>query len=218
MSNALKNEIDNQILNVIFNENKALFSAVDKLGHKKTFFIESFKPQRKVMIVSRDLNPMELISFSKTMGWETTLISSVKTNYNNVNKFSFKDLSRLHLNIDENTAIIIYNNDIKDDIYCLSRFLKFNSGYIGVLRTLKQAQKIREEIFKKYNNLYSSLSKVHMPMGLNLFSQSISEIALAVMSEVLAVFNGSTLGNNEYRPQINMIKMSSAIVLDAKNP
>ena len=78
--------------------------------------------------------------------------------------------------IDDRTAVLFSNPDEVDSF--LDAVLKTNAPYIGVLASRK----------RKVQGHYGD-RRVHMPMGLDVGAQTPDEIAVAVATEVMAVFN-----------------------------
>ena len=85
-----------------------------------------------------------------------------------------EDVSNVNAIVDDRTAVLFSNPDEVDAF--LDAVLKTNAPYIGVLASRKR---------KPYGD-----RRIHMPMGLDVGAQTPNEIAVAVASEVMAVFNG----------------------------
>lgn len=88
--------------------------------------------------------------------------------------------------IDENTSIVIASHHHEWDESALQAIIGSKARYIGVLGN-------KRKVTSYFNNLNlmevpdELLSRVYMPVGLDLGGQNTAEIALAVMAEIQAV-------------------------------
>lgn len=93
------------------------------------------------------------------------------------------------LGIDSHTAIVALTHDPKIDDLALIDALKSNAFYIGALgsytNTLKRKERLRE-----FNLSTEQLDRLHGPVGLAIGALTPPEIAVSVMSEVIAVKYG----------------------------
>ena len=88
----------------------------------------------------------------------------------------------------ERTAVVIMSHNFELDKRFLKLALKRNSAYLGIVGSRKRTEKLLTEL-----NEMDSARRIHYPIGLDLGSETAEEIALAIVSEILAFFrNGST--------------------------
>lgn len=95
-------------------------------------------------------------------------------------------------NIDENTYIVIVTRGHEYDERSLEKVIHSNAKYIGVMGS-------KRKVITMMNNLRNkgipeeAIKKVYSPIGLDICDGSPQEIALSIMSEILAVKNNGKL-------------------------
>jgi xanthine dehydrogenase accessory factor len=97
----------------------------------------------------------------------------------------------LHLNITQQTALILTTRGNNVDIACLPSLLESQAGYIGVIGSRKRWS----ETVKSLNEVGISdeqLKRVHSPIGLEIGAETPEEIAISIMAEVLMLRGGGS--------------------------
>jgi xanthine/CO dehydrogenase XdhC/CoxF family maturation factor len=99
-----------------------------------------------------------------------------------------------NLKLDTNSAVVIVTRGHQFDESCLRATVESNAGYLGMIGSKRRVLSILSRL---ENDGYSKtrLEKVHAPIGLRIGAKSPQEIALAILAEVVAYFNG---GNSKY--------------------
>jgi xanthine dehydrogenase accessory factor len=94
-----------------------------------------------------------------------------------------------NLKLDANSAVVIVTRGHQFDESCLRATIESNAGYLGMIGSKRRVLSILNRL---ENDGYSKtkLEKVHAPIGLRIGAKSPQEIALAIMAEVVACFNG----------------------------
>jgi xanthine dehydrogenase accessory factor len=89
--------------------------------------------------------------------------------------------------VDERTVICVLTHEHKFDIPLLAAALETPAGYIGAMgarRTnAERAERLRAEGISD-----EALARIHAPIGLDIGSQTPSEVAVAVGAEIVASF------------------------------
>lgn len=105
----------------------------------------------------------------------------------------------LHLNITQQTALILTTRGNSVDIAGLPALLDSQAGYIGVIGSRKRWS----ETVKSLNEAGISdeqLKSVHSPIGLGIGAETPEEIAVSIMAEVL-MLRGSGSGKQMKEPK-----------------
>lgn len=94
------------------------------------------------------------------------------------------------IQINESTAIVMLTHDPKIDDPALKIALSSRAFYIGALGS-KKTHKKRVERLAADGVESEKLNLIHAPIGLNLGGRSPEEIALAIMAEIVKVWNSA---------------------------
>jgi len=98
---------------------------------------------------------------------------------------------------DYRTAVITLTHDPKLDDMALLEALNSPAFYVGALGSKLTNEKRRERL-KKMGISESALARLHAPIGLPIGSRSPSEIAIAILAQIIAVQKGRyTMVNGE---------------------
>ncbi|WP_417660822.1 XdhC family protein [Pseudomonas sp.] len=88
------------------------------------------------------------------------------------------------------TAVVALTHDPRIDDLAMMEAVCTSAFYIGVMGSL-QTSKLRAERLHRIGGLSAEqISRLHMPIGLNLGSKTPAEIALAVMADIIRVQRG----------------------------
>jgi xanthine dehydrogenase accessory factor len=156
-------------------------------------FIQEIAPLPTLVIVGGAQIAVSLTSFAGTLGFRTIIIDP-KNSFGKLNHLPNVD-QLIHdwpedafaqIDLDENTAVVMLSHDPEIDDPALAIALRSPAFYIGALGSAQTQVKRRERLL---NNgfLPAEIAKIHGPVGLNLGSNSSAEIALEIISEIVAV-------------------------------
>lgn len=91
------------------------------------------------------------------------------------------------------TAVIAVTHDPRIDDLAMMAAVKTSASYVGVMGSIRTS-KTRAERLRRTGGLSDAeIQRIHMPIGLGLGSKTPSEIALAIMADVVRVRRGRTL-------------------------
>ncbi|MGA9772395.1 MAG: XdhC family protein [Blastocatellia bacterium] len=96
------------------------------------------------------------------------------------------------LNIGSRSAAVIVTRGHQFDEICLENLLRLRVNYLGMIgskrRVLSIFKRLRQQGFANV-----ALSKVHAPIGLSIGAKSPQEIAIAILAEIIAEANKTSL-------------------------
>ncbi|WP_025804347.1 XdhC family protein [Pseudomonas chlororaphis] len=98
----------------------------------------------------------------------------------------------LSIETDERTAIVALTHDPRLDDMALLTALNSRAFYVGALGSWVNSQKRRENL-AQLGLEPQAIERLHGPIGLHIGSHTPAEIALSVMSEIVAIKNGIDL-------------------------
>jgi xanthine dehydrogenase accessory factor len=137
-------------------------------------FIQEIHPPIRLLIVGDGPDSISLHGFAALLGWE-------------VEKFSHA--SELPDKIDEWTVAIVKTHNYGRDFAALQALLPLQMRYIGLLGPRRRRDQLIDALFDAG---ITATDQLFAPAGLDLGAESPEQIALAVVSEIQAVFSGGS--------------------------
>jgi xanthine dehydrogenase accessory factor len=136
-------------------------------------FMEPVLPQPNVVVVGKSPAVKQLDKLLGAMDWRATVIPD-------------DELERIaDLGVDEATAVVVATQGHADEP-ALEAALATPAGYIGLVASAKRGETVLGYLRDRgYDN--ASLRRIHTPAGIDLGPIQHSEIAVAVLAELVAV-------------------------------
>jgi xanthine dehydrogenase accessory factor len=159
-------------------------------------FIEVFGPPFPLIIFGGSHVAIPLVSMAKVLGLRTVVVDG-RPRFANRERFPEADEVIVgipsevaeSLALDTTTSIVLLTHDYKYEAPVLKRALASDCGYIGLLGSRRRGKAILD-LLHEQGVEERQLQRVRVPVGLNLGARTAPEIALSVLSEILAVRNG----------------------------
>jgi xanthine dehydrogenase accessory factor len=176
-----------------------------RAGKSRTLFLEGvrvfaevFAPPTILAMVGASHVAMPLVTMARTLGFRTIVIDG-RPRF--ATRERFPDVDDLRIGIPSElvreipliatTALVLVAHDYKYDVPVLRHALGTPVGYIGLLGSSRRGAAILN-LLREDGAAEESLTRVRVPIGLDLGAQSAAEIALSIMAEVLLVQRGAT--------------------------
>jgi xanthine dehydrogenase accessory factor len=154
-------------------------------GGEVEVFMETFETKPKLIIVGGGHIGRVLKKLGETIEYDVYVID-VDTERSKV-----PDLSGVVL--DHNSFVVLITSDYQSDEAALRHVLNYPVAYIGMIASRTKSKiilkKLREDGLSE-----EKISSIYTPIGLDLGGRVPSEVALAILSEIVAVRNGGTGG------------------------
>jgi xanthine dehydrogenase accessory factor len=164
----------------------------DLSGEQAQVFIETFPPPQHMIIVGAVHIAIPLHRLAKMLGYHVTVVDA-RGALATRERFPEADLIMVEwpddalnaLGLDSGTSVVVLTHDPKFDHPALISALASDARYIGAIgsRTTKQQ---RMEALRADGVTEEQLARIYAPVGLDLGAQTPAEIALAIMSEIVA--------------------------------
>ncbi len=111
------------------------------------------------------------------------------------------DTSLNGLEIDENTFCIIVTRGHNHDEEALYHLAETKARYIGMIGSRRKVKLIFEDLLRS-GTPREALAKVHAPLGFDIGSQTVPEIALSIVAELVAYRNLDTIPEGYQRASL----------------
>ncbi len=160
-------------------------------------FVEAFSPTPTLILVGGVHIAIALVGLARILGYRTVVVDPRRT-FGNAERFP--NVDRLiqewpeqafeKLELTSETSVVLLTHDPKLDDPALKRALKSPARYIGALGSNKtQAGRKRRLIAAGFSE--EELARIHGPVGLDIDASSPEEIALSIITEIVALSHHS---------------------------
>lgn len=167
-----------------------------KEGEVKLAFLESIVPPSQLIITGAGHVGKALSHFAKLLDFDVTVWDdrpefANKTNLPDADKILTGSLDESLGNIyaDRDTFIVIVTRGHKKDADVLRKFIFSNAGYIGMIGSHKKIVLVRESFLKNGWATPEQWDRIHAPIGLEIGSKTIQEIALSIAAQLVQIRN-----------------------------
>lgn len=182
-------------------------SALHLSNKKMVSFREVFKPSNnlktlnidfpslsQLIIIGIEHDAVSLCKAASLLGWEVTIVGSPRESkpieyFPGAKKIVYLDPNSIsNIIIDEHTAIVLMNHNYARDLNFLQALQNENFYYMGVLGSAKRREKLMHDLIEITPNVSTDfLDKIYSPAGINIGAVTPQEIAIAILSEIIAV-------------------------------
>jgi len=159
-------------------------------------FVEAFPPQPHLLIVGATHVAISLCQMAKALGFRVSVIDA-RSPFATRERFPEADellvawpdevLERIHLN--PYAYLVILTHDPKFDIPTLSRALRSEARYIGIMGS-RGTHERRKKQLREMGYSEEEMARIRAPIGLDLGARSPQETALAILAEIIATRYG----------------------------
>jgi xanthine dehydrogenase accessory factor len=164
-------------------------------------FIETFPPPQRLIIIGGVHVAIPLHQIAKLLGYHVTVVDA-RGILATPERFPHADsimvewpddaLAALHL--DSGSSVVVLTHDPKFDYPALLAAIQSPARYVGAIGS-KNTNNQRMEALREMGATDDQMSRIFAPVGLDLGAKSPSEIALAVMAEIVAQRYGRNGGH-----------------------
>lgn len=161
-------------------------------------FVESVGPRATLVIVGATHVGIPLTALAKVMGFRTIVVDA-RPRFATRERFPDADEIRIGIPseivagipLSASTALVLLAHDYKFERPVLTHALGTQAGYIGMLGSRRRGAAVKE-LLREAGVPEALLSRVRVPIGLDLGGDSAQEIALAILAEIQAARVGAS--------------------------
>ena len=187
-----------------------LLSNSEKKDEELQIFSQNMKPCFKLIIIGAEHDAVQLCNYAALTGWEVTIVAGVSEsksieNFPGASNFTATTAENLDVSsIDNQTAIVLMTHNFANDLRFLVALKDTTPNYIGLLGPTKRRDDLLSQFIEYCPDISDEfLETVHGPAGLNIGSETPQEIAVSIISEILAV--------TRHRTPMSLSKKSGSI-------
>ena len=169
-------------------------------GGEVEILFEYLTPPRRLVVFGAGHDAQPLVSLARQQGWQVTVIDA-RSHFARRERFPEAN-QVLHLGIDqdhdlaallESAAVVVMSHSYSQDRHWLEQALRLQPSYIGQLGPRSRTERLLDEI-GMISRHFPAFERLHYPMGLDIGGDAPESVALSVLAEVSAHFNGRTGG------------------------
>ncbi len=165
-------------------------------GESLEVFIESFPPPERLVIVGAVHIAIPLHRLARMLGYYVAVVDArgvlaTEERFPQADQLlvEWPDEAMSSLNLDSSTSVVVLTHDPKFDHPALATALRSPARYIGAIGS-KTTNDARMDALREIGFTDQELSRIHAPIGLDIGAQTPAEIALAILSEIVATRYG----------------------------
>lgn len=173
-------------------------------GGEVDVFIQVFKAKPKLIIVGGGHVSLALYKIASLLSFDIIIFEDRKEFLDNerfplAKELIFGDIkdNLRQYPIDNNTYIVIATRGHKYDEIALETVIDSDAKYIGVMGSDKKVITLFKNLKEKGIN-EESISKIYAPIGIDVSDNSPEEIAVSIISEILAVKNNKIVKHKKH--------------------
>ena len=169
---------------------------VDVKGEENLAFLESVVPMQQLIIAGAGHVGKALSHLGKLLDFEVTVWDD-RTEF--ANKINLPDAGKIlsgsfyesfeNISAERDTFIVIVTRGHKKDADVLRKFIFSNAGYIGMIGSRSKIEKVRDLFLKNGWATETLWDKIHSPIGLEIGSKTVQEIAVSIAAQLIQVRN-----------------------------
>ena len=175
------------------------------VGGTAEVLIEPVHSPISLIICGAGQDAPPIAHIARLMGWDVT-VTDPRSSMLEQNRFPEAALCAHHQanslvgldTLDARTAVVIMTHNYAQDLAWLEHVLPSAAGYAGLLGPRRRSEEMLLELKLPGLNVEQkacALARLHSPIGLDIGSETPEEIALAIISEILAAMNRASGGS-----------------------
>lgn len=167
-------------------------------GTRPATLFQSCVPPRLLVIVGAAPIAQPLVRLGKMVGFRVVMVDGsierlARERYPEADELLSGIPSEIcrRLPVDERSAVVLTAHDYRYEVPVLKEVLQHATGYVGLVASRRRGGAVLDFLTSTGVDA-AAVKRVHVPVGLDIGAMSPAEIAVSIMSEILAVRSGAT--------------------------
>ncbi|SNY99909.1 XdhC family protein [Flagellimonas pacifica] len=158
-------------------------------------FEQEMRPCFQLVIIGAEHDAVQLCKYASATGWEVTIVANPREektarDFPGIHKIITVEPEAFQLNLDKETAVVVMTHSFVKDLQFLIALKQEVGAYIGLLGPLKRREKLFDELLERHPDTSEEfIEQIHGPAGIDIGAETPQEIAISILSEILAVVN-----------------------------
>ena len=193
-----QDECQGQFGSVIEFENticeQPLFLNTAKVNDNLPAFTQSLNPRFRLLIIGGEHDAVKLCKLAYQLGWQIDVITS-HLEEQHVSDFPGANSVRAEApeffsirDIDQLTAVVVMTHNYAKDLKYVLQLAKANPAYLGVIGSARRRDRMHDDLLERAPaEAFDLMENMFSPAGLNIDAVTPEEIALSILTEIVAV-------------------------------
>ena len=159
-------------------------------------FLEKISPRPRLVIAGAGHVGKALSEIGSFAGFEVTVIDDRK-DYANASNLPFADriivknigTAISEINAGKGTYIVIVTRGHSNDAEALKPAIRSGAAYVGMIGSRMKVARMKAEFLKNKWATEEEWARIHSPVGLEINSKTVGEIAISIVAELIQVKN-----------------------------
>lgn len=185
-------------------EDTCLYTSIQK---QTEIYVEPVQPQPLLILVGAGHIAHALAPMASAAGFDVVVIDD-RASFANTERFPTASRcivgdiaqSLQGLPTDTRTYIVIVTRGHRHDAEALRVALHKPSAYVGMIGSKRKITVIYRDLLEQGKATLEQLAQVHSPLGLDIGAETVGEIAVSILAELIAVRRGRIRGREN--PQV----------------
>lgn len=159
-------------------------------------FKQNFTALSQLVIIGAEHDAVSLCKAASQLGWEVIITDSPRDpktiqDFPGAAQIYHSDPEMgFGFTIDNDTAIVLMNHNYARDLHFLLKLQAANPFYIGILGSAKRREKLMNDLTEHAPDInFDFMDTLYSPAGINIGAVTPQEIAISILSEIIAVKN-----------------------------
>lgn len=162
----------------------------------RTIFFEPFLPPPHLVICGAGDDAVPLASYALDIGFRVTVVDRrpalvARQRFRSEVTCVLSDGNAVlnHVSLDENGVAVVMTHNLASDVGYVEQLLTTPVPYIGILGSRQRVQRVLA-VFAAHPSSTVIRDRVYGPVGLDIGADGAEQVAIAILSEILAVRSG----------------------------
>ncbi len=162
-------------------------------GGEVRIYVEPYMPAHTVVVVGGGHVGRALVDLADWLGYRTVVIDDradrlTEEEMPNAGERLVGPLGEVlaNLAITEDTSVAVVTRNVGLDIEAVPQLLKTRARYIGVMGSERRWKQVRSRLAELGVDA-ASFDRLHAPIGLDIHAETLEEIAVSILSEMIRV-------------------------------
>ncbi|SHT21126.1 xanthine and CO dehydrogenases maturation factor, XdhC/CoxF family [Mycobacteroides abscessus subsp. abscessus] len=183
--------LPSEVINELFFQKKQYIHSAKVIKRLESqFIVDPIFPLEKLVVAGAGHDAVPVVELAIKANFDVTVLDS-RSQFNNENRFpgahnwavDSEDLEEVPSSL-RNSWWIIMNHHLERDRAALELALESNPKYVGVLGPIQRTEELLVS-----SDISITDNRIYAPIGLDLGGDTIEEVALSIVSELLSVRN-----------------------------
>ena len=161
-------------------------------GGEVQIYLEPYMPPHTVFVVGAGHVGKAVVDLAKWLGYRT-VVTDDRVDRVTEEAVPSADLTLPSsasdaigsFEITPDTSVVIVSRNVDIDVQALQQLIDTPAGYIGVMGSSRRWMTVRNTLLERGVE-ESKLERIHVPIGIELGAETVEEIAVSILGEVIA--------------------------------